>query len=379
MQLELSSDQEFFRETTARFLADQAPVYDIRDLGSDPQGYRDDYWRRGAELGWTSLLVDEARGGGSISGDGLADLAIIAHEFGAHAAPGPLLPSNIVASALNDVGEGRHDDVVAGLLDGSAIASWGHTERRPHDRLGDVVLTVRADGSDVVLDGVKRPVESADRAGHLLVTGRTGDGLSQVLVPTDSPGVTVRPLEGVDLTRRFAEVTFENVRVPADQVVGELGGAAEQIERQLQLALVIASSESVGAMQVGFDITLEWLFDRYSFGRPLASYQAIKHRMADMAAWMQASHAISDVAVGEVSARSADAPLRASAAKAYVGDHGLELLQECIQLHGGIGVTYEHDLHLYLRRHSVNRTLHGTPAEHRRRITSMVAEREAAA
>ncbi len=101
MQLDLSSDQEFFRETTARFLADRVPVSVVRALDDDPQGFADDYWRRGAELGWTSLLVSEANGGGSISGDGLADLAVIAHEFGAHAAPGPLLTANIVAAALN--------------------------------------------------------------------------------------------------------------------------------------------------------------------------------------------------------------------------------------------------------------------------------------
>lgn len=131
MQFELSSDQEFFRDTTARFLTDQAPVSEIRDLGQDPQGFRDDVWRRGAELGWTSLLVDEAHGGGTISGDGLADLSLIAHEFGTHAAPGPLLPTNIVAGALSSLAADRHADVLAGLLDGSGIASWCYGNAGP--------------------------------------------------------------------------------------------------------------------------------------------------------------------------------------------------------------------------------------------------------
>jgi alkylation response protein AidB-like acyl-CoA dehydrogenase len=379
VQFELSSDQEFFRATTARFLTDQAPVSEIRDLAQDPQGFRDDVWRRGAELGWTSLLVDEAHGGGSISGDGLADLSLIAHEFGTHAAPGPLLPTNIVAGALSAVAADRHADLLAGLLDGSGIASWCYGERRPHDRLGDVALTIRVDGGDLVLDGVKRPVESAGRADHLLVTGRSGDGLTQVLVPTDAPGITVSPMGGVDLTRRFSEVRFDSVRVPIDALVGDIGDAADQVERQLQLALVIGNSESVGAMQVGFDMTLEWAFDRYSFGRPLASYQAIKHRMADMKVWMEASHAISDAAGAAVSARTPEAPAMVSAAKAYVGDRGGELLQECIQLHGGIGVTFEHDLHLYLRRQSVNRMVYGTPVEHRRRILAIVETQASAA
>ncbi len=231
MQLDLSSDQEFFRETTARFLADQVPVSVVRALDDDPQGFGDDYWRRGAELGWTSLLVSEANGGGSISGDGLADLAVIAHEFGAHAAPGPLLTTNVVAAALSVDAADGHADVLAGLLDGSGVATWCHGERRPHDRLGDVHLEIREDGGELVLDGLKRPVESAGRAGHLLVTGLTGTGLTQALVPADTPGVTIRPMRGVDLTRRFSEVEFEDVRVPAEAAIGTPGDAADQVER----------------------------------------------------------------------------------------------------------------------------------------------------
>jgi len=379
MQLDLSSDQEFFRETTARFLEDLVPVATVRALIDDPQGFDDDYWRRGAELGWTSLLVDEAHGGGSISGDGLADLTVIAHEFGAHAAPGPLLPTNLVAGALSAVSGDGHADVIAGLLDGSGVATWAYAERRPHDHLGEVTLTIRPDGDDLVLDGVKRPVESGGRADHLLVTGRTGDGLTQVLVPVGTAGLTVRPLSGVDLTRRFSEVTFDSVRVPRSALVGELGGAADQVELQLQQAVVIGTSESVGAMQAGFDITLEWVFDRYSFGRPLASYQAIKHRMAEMKVWLEAGHGLSDLATAAVSARSPEAAVVVSAAKAYVGDNGAELLQECVQLHGGIGVTFEHDMHLFLRRQAVNRMLYGTPTEHRVRITSIMSSQEVAA
>ncbi len=230
-----------------------------------------------------------------------------------------------------------------------------------------------------MLDGLKRPVESAGRAGHLLVTGRTGTGLTQALVPADTPGVTIRPMRGVDLTRRFSEVEFEDVRVPAESAIGTPGDAADQVERQLQLALVIATSESVGAMQVAFDMTVEYASDRYSFGRPLASYQALKHRFADMKTSLEASHAISDAALVAVSTHSEDAAAMASAAAAYVGDRGNELLHECIQLHGGIGVTYEHDLHLYLRRQTLNRSLYGTPSEHRRRIAAIVLSREAVA
>jgi len=166
--------------------------------------------------------------------------------------------------------------------------------------------------------------------------------------------------------------------VPNEALVGEVGGAAEQVEHQLQLALVILNAESVGAMQTAFDMTVEWAFDRYSFGRPLASYQELKHRFADMKTWLEASHAISDAAAEAVASGAPDAGQLVSVAKAYIGDYGSELMQDCVQIHGGIGVTYEHDLHLFLRRHTLDRALFGTPAEHRERITTIVEQGHAA-
>jgi alkylation response protein AidB-like acyl-CoA dehydrogenase len=136
------------------------------------------------------------------------------------------------------------------------------------------------------------------------------------------------------------------------------------------------AAESVGAMQTAFDMTVEWAFDRYSFGRPLASYQELKHRFADLKTWLEASHAIADASAVAVAAGAPDAGELASAAKAYIGHYGAELLQDCVQIHGGIGVTFEHDLHLFLRRVTLNRALLGTPAEHRRRIVDILEQRE---
>lgn len=374
----LDEDQAFFRDTTARFLDEFAPTDEVRRLRGDPLGFDRSYWRRGAELGWTSFLVAEEHGGGSISGQGAVDLTLVAHEFGRHAAPGPLSATNVVAGALSDAG-GGHADVLAGLVAGELIATWCYGEPAPGDGLGTVGLTVRADGGDLVLDGVKRPVESAGSADHLLVTGSGDTGLTQVLVAADTPGTSIEPLTGVDLTRRFSVVTFDGVRVSADAVVGDAGGADAAVERQLQHALVIANAESVGALQAGFDMTVEWSFDRYSFGRPLASYQALKHRFADMKTWLEASHAISDGGADAVAAGRDDAGELVSAAKAFIGDRGNELLQDCVQIHGGIGVTFEHDLHLFLRRVMVNSALHGTSREHLRRLVDLTEQREDAA
>lgn len=376
MLLELSSEQEFFQRTTAKFLDGQVPVAELRRLRDDPAGFANDYWRRGAELGWTSLLVSEQNGGVSVSSSGLVDLTLVAYEFGRHAAPGPLVSSNVVASALSAASADA--ELIAGLLDGSSIGTWCFSEGAPDDGLGHTTFDIAVEGDQLVLNGVKRPVESADKASHLLVTGRTGGGLTQVVVPAGAKGVSLIPMRSVDLTRRFSVVKFDNVRVPSSALLGCVGEADDDVERQLQLALVILNAEAVGAMQRAFDMTVEWAFDRYSFGRPLASYQALKHRFANMATWLQASHAISDEAARAVAEASPDAGELVSAAKAYIGEYGVELLQDCVQLHGGIGVTFEHDLHLFLRRGTLARALFGTPDAHRRRVAGFVAQKEVA-
>ena len=245
MLLDPTPDQEFFRETTAKFLDAYATPDELRRRRDDPAGFDRDYWRRGAELGWTSLAVAEEHGGGSISGRGVVDLSIIAYEFGHAAAPGPLVPVNVVASALSDTG--AHGAVLAALLAGTSLATWCYGEPPPARGIGDVDLTIERDGDELVVDGVKRPVESAAESDHLLVTGRTGSGLTQALVPADTPGVTIAPMQTADLTRRFSVVHFDGVRVPASALVGDAGAAADQVERQLQVALVMLTAESVGA------------------------------------------------------------------------------------------------------------------------------------
>lgn len=374
MLLQVSPDQQSFRDTTGKFLARQTPVAEVRRLRDDAAGYSSDYWRRGAELGWTSLLVSERDGGGSISESGLLDLALVAYDFGRTAAPGPLVPTNLVAGALSAAG--GHEQVLGALLEGSQTAAWALAEAGPRGGLGSGSLQVTVNGDEVVLNGTKRPVEAAATADHLLVTGRTDAGLTHVLVPAGTSGVTISPLESIDLTRRFAAVSFDDVRLPRAALVGELGKAEIEVDQQLRQALVLSNAESVGAMQAAFDMTVAWAADRYSFGRALNSYQALKHRFADLKTWLEASHAIADESAEAVAAGSAAADRLLSSAKAYIGHFGSELLQDCVQLHGGIGVTFEHDLHLFLRRHTVNRALYGTPAEHRARLTDLAERQE---
>lgn len=375
----LTSEQDLLRDTTARYLGDRVPLSRQRkDLRHDPVGFDPDYWTGGAELGWTMLLVDEEHGGGSVSGRGAVDLALIAYEFGRHAAPGPLVDCNVVAAAISGAPGAMQQDALGQILGGQAIAACC-LGAAPWDMPGKSAISIRREGGDLVIDGAVRPVESGAQAGWLLVTGRGDGGITQALVPADAPGVAIRPLNTLDVTRRFAGVSFEGVRVPADAALGLPGEAGPQLSRQLQNAAVILCAESVGAMDAAFAMTLDWSFDRYTFGRALASYQAIKHRFADLKSWLEASHAVADAAAEAVADGSPRAMELASAAKAYVGEQGVELAQDCVQLHGGIGVTYEHDLHFYLRRVTLNRLLHGTSADHRRLIAAIQIDREKAA
>jgi len=374
VELQLTEDQQLFLETTRRFLESSCPLPAVRELAEkEPAGFERSWWRRGAELGWTSMLVPGEHGGGNVSGHGLLDLVLVAEEFGRLVSPGPLLPSNVVAAAVAEAGSpGQRTELLPDIVSGEVVAAWCHEEPGGTWAPEGLAVEARSDGDGVVLQGEKGPVEAAAEADVLLVTARGDGGLTQVLVPARTPGVTVTPANSLDLVRRFATVRFDGVELPETAVLGRAGGAGPAVERQLQLMVALQCAEMVGAVNRAFEFTVEYSFDRYTFGRPLASYQALKHRFADMKLWLEASHATAAGAARAVDAGSDAAGELTSVAKSYIGDHGPFILQECVQLHGGIGVTWDHDLHLYLRRVVQDRALFGTPVEHRERLATLV-------
>jgi alkylation response protein AidB-like acyl-CoA dehydrogenase len=366
VDLDLTPDQELLRDTTRKFLQATVPLTAVRALAENQDGFDRGWWQRGAELGWTSLLVDERRGGGSVSGAGLRDLALVAEEMGAMVSPGPLPATNVVAQTLSREGsEELASHVLPGLLSGQSVAAWCVAEPGRDITADGMTMRARRDGADFILDGVKGPVEAGGQADWFLVTATGPEGLSQFLVLSSAPGLRITPLHGLDLVRRHAEIGFDGVRVQSSAVVGVLGGAAQSLEAQLQTALVLQCAEMVGATDRVFDFTVQYAFDRSSFGRALASYQALKHRFADMKLWLESAHAITVDATRAVQSGARDAGEVARIAKAYVGERCPELIQDCIQMHGGIGVTWEHDLHLYLRRVVVDRQTYGDPMQHR--------------
>jgi alkylation response protein AidB-like acyl-CoA dehydrogenase len=373
MDLDLSADQELFVETTRRFLEAECPIVEVRRLHDADISFERDYWRKGAELGWTATLVPEDEGGGSVSGDGLLDLALVAEEMGHLVSPGPLVPVNVVADTIARVGSAeQQSEVLAGLVSGDTIAAWAFAEESNTWDAAGVSLTANERDGGWVLDGTKTFVQDAAASDWFLVTARTGSGLTQFLVPAATSGVTVSPLGSLDFTRHFGRVDFDTVTVPATAVVGPVGGAGDDVERQLQVALILQNAETVGATTTVLDFTLEYAKDRVAFGRPIGSYQALKHRFADMRTWLEACHATATASARAVQAGADDASELVSVAKAYIADRSPAIIQDCVQLHGGIGVTWEHDLHLYLRRVIQNAALYGSVSQHRERIAALI-------
>ncbi len=368
MDLDLSDDQELFLDTTRKFLAANWPTAAVRGLIGDPDGFDRTVWSRAVDLGWTSFLVPEAHGGGSLSGEEVSDMAIVAEEVGRCAFAGPVLSSATVAYAL---GHWASDEIasahLANLAAGTEIAAWAVPEAGDlwgRDARG---VTAAPEGDYYVITGSKIPVQDAHVADQILVSALAPQGLTLLLVPADLPGILIRPLEGLDVARRFSSVAFQGARVPAGCLVGSPGAAAPAIERQLALAVALQCAETVGATDRLYEMTLQYVKDRKAFGRPIGSYQALKHRLVDMLLWLESAKAVTVAAIKAVQ-HDVAASEAASLAKAYVGDRCPVIGRECLQMHGGIGYTWEHDLHLFMRRIEANASLYGNPDYHRDRL-----------
>ncbi|BBX95749.1 acyl-CoA dehydrogenase family protein [Mycobacterium lacus] len=370
-----SPEKILFASTTQAFLHREAPLRYVRELHAAGVSFDPAWWRRAAGLGWTGLLVPEALGGGSVSGNGVADLAMVAEQLGKTVAPGPLYPVSTVLAGLVDCAERQaHAATIESLMCGETVASWAVCEPgRGWAPLDPSVTFTPTDSGHrgYRIQGTKDRVEAGAQSAVLLVVARCAsdaDEVRQFLVPTDAPGVRISAQQSIDLVKQYARVQFDGVVVPASAAVGSAAETAALIDRQSQIAQVLQCAEVVGIVQTVFDFTVQWALDRYTFGRPLASYQALKHGFADMKMWLEACRATTTAAVADVAARSPAAGRSASVAKSYVGEMAGQIVQRCVQMHGGIGVTWEHDLHLYLRRVTLYRAMFGTPEEHNLRV-----------
>jgi alkylation response protein AidB-like acyl-CoA dehydrogenase len=366
MQPDLTDEQSLFRDTAVSFIEAELPVAATRKLHDDPLGYDRSWLRKSAELGWFAMLVLEADGGGSVSGAGLLDAAIIAEQLGRFVQPGPFIPVNVVAAAIAAEGSAaQREALLPGIVTGEQVVTWAFADARGNWDAG-AGLEARRDGDDLMLSGSRGCVQDAISADALLVAASLDGVPVQLLVPVRTPGVTIRPLRALDLSRRFADVEFDAVRVGSDDVLGT--GGTGPLDAQLINAIVLTCADTIGAIDALFTMTVAYARQRIAFGRPIGSFQAIKHILADQALSLEACKAAAVAAATAVQAAAPDAAEVASMAAAYIGDVACDIAQECLQVHGGTGYAWEHDLHLFLRRVRSNSLLFGEPSWHRERV-----------
>jgi alkylation response protein AidB-like acyl-CoA dehydrogenase len=359
IQLGLTDEQTLFHETTVRFIEAELPITATRAWHEHPVGYDRGWLQKAADIGWFAMLVPEEDGGGSVSGTGLLDAAILAEEMGRNVQPGPFIPMNVVASALATSGSPAQKAAwLPGIVGGTTVGTWAFADERGNWDGGAGLVLVGG-----VLRGTRGYVQDAASAELLLATATRDGAPVQVLVPASAAGVRVEPLECLDLSRRVAHVTFDDVAVEEDQVLD-----ADGLERQLEQAVALCCAETVGAVDALLAMTVAYSKDRIAFGRPIGSFQALKHVMADQAVYLEACKAAAVSALQAVAAGDEAAAEMVSMAASYIGDTANDIAQECLQVHGGIGYTWEHDLHLLMRRVRSNAALYGEPSWHRERV-----------
>jgi alkylation response protein AidB-like acyl-CoA dehydrogenase len=371
VDVDLTGDQDLLRETTVKFIESAFPLGRVRERVDGKSDTDSEYRRQAADLGWFAMLVPETLGGGSVSDNGLVDAAVIGYARGMYLQPGEFVGTNVTAYALAREGTAdQQEKVLAALLAGDAAATWAAAGPNARWEPG---FGVRAEprGDGFVLSGTKTLVQGADTSEWLLVTASGEQGQSQFLVASDSPGVSVHPLDAIDLTRRFCEVRFNDVALEPGSIVGEFGTAGSLVDEQLTIACVLTVAESTGAMDRDFAVALQYAKDRNAFGRPIGSFQAIKHLLADTSLMLEMSKAMALAAAEAVGQGQVDGAEMASMAKSFVGDCGIDLAQNCFQVFGGIGYTWEHDQHLYLRRLTADAALYGEPFWHRERLCQL--------
>jgi len=368
----VTEDQRMLQDSTRRYLSGRSPIEALRRLADNKDTFSEEAWRESAEQGWIALFTPEALGGIAESAQGVIDAAIISEELGRVVYPGPFLSNCVVAFAVANFGNhAQQVTLLPELAAGAEIGAWCFAA--PGVKGGTEPGGVRAvrKGNGYVLDGVAANVQDAEVAGLLLVTAMDESGVTQFLMPADLAGIVINPLECLDLGRRLANVEFTGVQVTAEAVLGEHGRAADAFEQQLQIALVLQCAETVGVIDRALEFTLEFVQQRFAFGRPIGSFQSLKHRLADHATQLEGAMAVVAHAANAVQKRAPDAALAVSIAKSQCGRFGTEILRDCLHMHGGMGMTWEHDIHFYLRRAVSNEALWGSPSVHHERLCQL--------
>jgi alkylation response protein AidB-like acyl-CoA dehydrogenase len=381
MDFDFTQEQVMLRDLTREFFTRESTPRTVRSVMQDPRGFSDATWQQMAEMGLQGLTIDGGYGG---QGLGMVELALVLDEMGRAAYPGPFFATVVLAaSAIAESGqESQMARYLPDIARGRTRATLALIEERLSWTPAAVQLTALRQGDSFTLSGEKRFVPFAHVADLILVAARTSadrtDGTTVFVVPADAAGLSQVANVEMDRTNPTSTVTFSQVKVPPDAVIGEVNRGWNLLGPVRQRAAVAASAEMLGAARRCMDMSVEYAKVRQQFGQPIGMFQAIKHACAEMLLEVENAHAATYYAAWAQDARAADAALAASAAKAYVGDASRKVCGSSIQVHGGIGFTWEYDLHLYFKRAKHFEPLYGDADFHRERALQLVLERSAA-
>ncbi len=371
MNFGFSEDQDMIRESALNFVAKESSLERVRALHEDADGYSATHWQTIADSGWLGAVLPEDAGG---IGLGYADLICISEEFGKGLMPEPVIPFAVLAgnAILFEGNDAQKAELLPQVAEGKLKVAMAAYEAAGRYNLAHVATTAEADSDGWVLRGEKFLVENASSADKILVTARTAgdtkerEGISLFLVDKASSGLTVSPVVTLDHRPR-STVTLDNVKVGRDALIGSVGDALDAVEHAVDCATIALCAEMVGGMQTALEMTVGYSHERVQFGVPIGSFQALKHKAANM--FMQIEAARSSMYYAAMAEDDAMPDRRAaiSAAKSLCSDAYIAVTKEAIQMHGGIGFTDEHNIHLFYKRAIATAATYGDATYHRER------------
>lgn len=375
MHYSFTEEQDQFREVIQRFTKRCSPSSEVRRLMDSADGYDPGVWQQLSRgLGLTGLQVPETYGG---SGFGFIELSIAAEEMGRALLCAPFFASTVLATnaIINGATQAAKEELLPVIATGECIAALAVSEASGDWDVGGIALTAIQDEEDYVLNGTKKFVIDGHTAEVLIVAARapgtSGDeGISLFKVLRDAAGLERRLLETIDTTRKQAELVFDGVR---GKLISEVGAGAGAITRTFDQAAVVLANEMVGGAQALLEAALEYSKLRMQFGRTIGSFQAIKHKCADLLLHVEMAKAAAYYAAAAIDENDPDVPALASLAKATAADTYMHTAAQCIQIHGGVGFTWDHDTHLWFKRAKSSEVLLGDPTYHRERYMRWVA------
>src|SRR3954452_16021317 len=362
MSMTFSSEQNELRKSVRRFLEQKSSSADVRRLMETDDGYDPAVWQQMAEqLGLQGLALPEEHGG---SGYGFIEQIVVLEEMGRALLCAPYFSSVVLAgTALVESGdEAAQKDLLPGIADGSTIATLAWVENPSKWGIEGLTATAKRAADGYTIDGTKTLVLDGHTASLILVVAQADGGPSLFAVDASADGLVRRKLETLDMTRKAASLELVGVKA---RLIGNEGDAAGILERTLRVAVVGLAAEQVGAAQKCLEASVDYAKLRVQFGRPIGSFQGIKHKCADMLLEVESARSAAYYAAWAAGDASSELAVVAPLAKAYCSEAFANAAAEMIQIHGGIGFTWEHDAHLYYRRAKSSEQFLGSPAEHR--------------